>query len=141
MSDTIILCSTEKGKILGGYTPLTFIRTETIKKDYNDFGEEYTIDYNESSFIFSVTENEKFRLENKYRAIKRYVDYSKIYFGNGELLIRNSAHIDYNYSTLAGRVYENPKFTDNEASYLKFNGNTSPNFRIKEWEVFQVEFY
>jgi hypothetical protein len=38
MSDTIILCLTEKGKIIGGYTPLTFIRTEIIKKDYNDFG-------------------------------------------------------------------------------------------------------
>ena len=53
MTHTIILIETTKNKIIGGYTPMSF---NPVDNTNNLFA----VDNTKSSFIFSLTNNDKF---------------------------------------------------------------------------------
>ena len=59
----MIICKTKRGKVIGGYTPLV-LKTETNNNHYAD-------DPTFSTFIFSLTENDKFNQKSKENAIYR----------------------------------------------------------------------
>ena len=65
----------EYDKILGGFTPLHF--------DSGTQDDCYVQDSSSSSFVFSLTTNQKFVLKNKQQAIFRQTNKSCINFGGG----------------------------------------------------------
>ncbi len=67
---TLTLCETVHGKIIGGYTPLTWSNSDNILKDESG-----------SSFIFSLSNNHKFVLDKSKDAICQHSGYGPI-FGN-----------------------------------------------------------
>lgn len=59
MTDTVILCESKKGKIVGGYTPLCYYE-KNLTKDKKPIA-----DYSGKSFMFSLTNNHKFIYKDK----------------------------------------------------------------------------
>ncbi len=55
LTNTIIITKTTKGKIIGGFTPLSFNPTANQYYDYLNIKDE-----SKSSFLFSLSEKEKF---------------------------------------------------------------------------------
>lgn len=70
----MILCKTNKDKIIGGYTPLAF---NPISNKM-----EYIADQSCESMIFSLTEQDKFELKDKTKAIRHMPDKSHLRIGN-----------------------------------------------------------
>ena len=60
LTNTIIIAKTKKGKIIGGFTPLSFNPSDnwTSYFDYEDIKDE-----SNSSFVFSLSEKNKFQLK------------------------------------------------------------------------------
>ncbi len=75
----MIVCKTNMDKIIGAYTPLVF--DEAPKKGHSYYME----DVSGESFIFSLTEKQKFTLNNKPFAICRQKN--TIIFGTNSLFI------------------------------------------------------
>jgi hypothetical protein len=82
----------DKGKILGGFTPLHFGLLKPT-----DIG--FAHDISCSSFVFSLTSNEKFSLRIPQAAINRFYKNDFISFGNGFFLIGNNANSPNNVLT------------------------------------------
>jgi len=78
-SNTMILCETSKGKIIGAYSPLSQKFSGKGRKDF--LGNEPVADQSKSSFVFSLTNNEKFELIKSSFAVYRYKTRSFIQFG------------------------------------------------------------
>ena len=58
LTNTIIIAKTKKGKIIGGFTPLSFYPPNNKWTYWNDY--EDIKDESNSSFLFSLSEKEKF---------------------------------------------------------------------------------
>jgi hypothetical protein len=112
----VVLCKTNMDKIIGGYTPLIH--------DQSPY-DSYVEDLSGESIIFSLTDNEKFTLKNKNKAIYRYNSKSAINFGGGELYIKNESN--QNHSCIAyvnnGNYNCSAYIAKDKSSYLKFHGN------------------
>ncbi len=78
--NTVIICLTNKDKIIGAYTPLSHGWDENENKEIP-----WTEDKENKSFIFSLTVMDKFKLKNPARAIYRDPKRQSIRFGDGEL--------------------------------------------------------
>ena len=61
---TLTFCETEYGKVIGGYTPLVWNKSNKQVKDESG-----------NSFIFSLTNNHKFKLDKSKTAIYQYDGY------------------------------------------------------------------
>ncbi len=72
LANNLIMCLTNMDKIIGAYTPL--IHDEA---PYDKWIE----DVSGESFIFSLTDKQKFTLKNKANALYRHSDKSGINFG------------------------------------------------------------
>lgn len=59
-TNTLIICQTNKDKIIGAFTPLSHEFTGKHKKDF--LGNETVSDSKKASFIFSLTNNDIFEL-------------------------------------------------------------------------------
>jgi hypothetical protein len=87
IKNTLVICETQNGKIIGGFTPVPW------KKYYSDT---YIKDESGQSFVFSLSNNDKFTLQNTNYALRYYQDYGPM-FGNGngtDFSILNSANTD-----------------------------------------------
>jgi hypothetical protein len=128
---TLTICETEFGKVVGGYTPLIWEKTSTS---------EYVKDESGSSFIFSLSSNEKLVLDKSKTAIYRCSPHGPL-FGDGNSDLGISAAGSDCWS-LVGRSYTNENYKSNQESYGKFNGNPGNYyyFGIKKWEVWQILF-
>lgn len=89
-----------------------------------------------TSFIFSLTENDKFELKDKKKAVCRYKSKDYIGFGVSELKIGDKSDINKNSNTLINIAYCNSKYkSGGEDSYIRLNGNGNGDqwFLTKEW--------
>lgn len=101
----------------------------------------YRHDITGQSFIFSLTNKDKFRLNQSANAIYDDFSYGPT-FGNGhDLHIAHDGHIqNWSYSKI-NNGYNNNKYTkDDSGSLERFVGNAHHNFKVKEWEVWRVVF-
>ena len=125
---TLTLCETVHGKVIGGYTPLVWDKNLTINKLMKDDSG--------SSFIFSLTNNHKFKLNKAKDAIYQSNSIGPT-FGNGnpDFYINDNANTSNSYAMI-NNSYVNSYYTaGNGDSYTNFTGNTdkTPNFKTKEW--------
>ncbi len=95
------------------------------------------------TFLFSLTNKDKFRLENKKYAINRSssTSYGPA-FGNGwDLFIRDKANTSKNSGGRINTSFVNENYTA-ENKEAKFLGTAKENIncKLKEWEVWKIEF-
>ena len=128
----MVIAKTEHGKVIGGYTPLHWVASATG---------EYRADKTDRSFLFSLSLNEKYELVRPMNTIYCRSDFGPTFGGGYDLHISNScqnntySHSDFPHS------YNNGKYKNNAETYRKFHGNSEgTNMKIKEWEVFKVNF-
>ena len=94
---TLTLCQTVHGKVIGGYTPLVWDKSNEFKKDESG-----------KSFIFSLKNNHKFTLDKSKTAI-----YPASHIGpafgdsNPDFFICESANTKKNSCTQINRSYVN----------------------------------
>jgi hypothetical protein len=125
LSSTIIICRTNGDKVIGAYSPLSFNPTKSKSGEYisDDSGE---------SFIFSLSNNEIFKLINKSGAIYRYAAKDLIRVGSDEFTIGDKANVINNCYTNLNSYYCNSNYVNGEVnSYLRMNGNNSDQFKTK----------
>ncbi len=67
-------------------------------------------DHSKSSFIFSLTENDKFDLRASNCAIIRHQKPKQIIFGENELVIGENANIDSSGASATNICYYNDKY-------------------------------
>jgi hypothetical protein len=93
-----------------------------------------------SSFLFSLTENDKFNLVNKENAIRNNSNYGPI-FGEGRdliILTKQIQIIRHMQTSIIHTKTKNMKANQNKA-WEKFIGNAeSSKFKVKEWEVWSL---
>ena len=93
----LIVCETVNGKIIGGYSPLSHKFTNKGRKDFLE--NKPVVDSSKSSFVFSVSENEKFQLVKPSFAVYRYKSKNFIQFGEGEFKLGDYANQNSNSCT------------------------------------------
>jgi hypothetical protein len=133
VTNTLVLVWTEGDKKIGGYTPLPWLGMTG----------RYASDESMHSFIFSLTEKDKFALRQKSSAVYYYNDTSFAFsFGSGaDMKISNQADRNSNSRTKINTSYVNKNYEDESPeAYEKFCGNSSSYFKVKEWEVWKLEF-
>jgi hypothetical protein len=94
----------------------------------------YQTDFTGESFIFSLTNKDKFRLSQSKEAIYDNSKYGPT-FGDGyDLYIGHNANTNNESYAKINNIYTNSKYTKNEdSSWQKFLGNPHPSFRVREW--------
>jgi hypothetical protein len=116
--DTVVLLLTEFGKKIGGYTPLIWEKSSNNRSDK---------DASLKSFMFSLSNNHKFKLkQNHETAILQYSS-SGPTFGNGpsDLYVKNKANNQSIYGNI-GQCYMHPEYVlGDQKSWTKFSGATS----------------
>ena len=91
--------------------------------------------------IFSLTENDKFELLKKDRAIYRDPKKVQLTFGNVDLQLCDKADkVNKSSTFLRNKAYSNPNYKDNKQSFEKLTGNKDLHFTTKEWEVWKIKF-
>ncbi len=134
LPSVIIVCKTNGDQVIGAYSRLSFNPTKAKSG-------EYVCDDTGASFIFSISNNETFRLINKSGAIYRYGSKDKIRFGSDEFTLGDRANMGHNCYTSLNSYYNNANYIDGDVnSYLRMNGNNTDQFTTKEWEVWKVDF-
>jgi hypothetical protein len=107
--------------LIGGYTPLVWSKSTKIINDPSG-----------RTFIFSLTNNDKFKLKKDMPAIYQAGTIGPT-FGNGnpDFYITNNANTSPSYAQI-NKSYINDKYTqgDNE-SYNRFSGDRSYNYKVK----------
>ena len=86
-----------------------------------------------SSFLFSLTENDKFNLVNNEKAVWNHLNCGPE-FGDGEdLKISDKANTNYSSKGQINKAYKNQKYEGNQnKAWEKFTGNAeSFNFKVK----------
>jgi hypothetical protein len=129
--NTLVLIKTEFGKKIGGFTPVDWYspEIETICKD--DSGE---------SFIFSLTEKEKFDLKNNCCATQNFKNWGPV-FGADLVLEDKANHYSNCYAKL--NCYGSKNVSKDDWTMNKsIGGNPKKlnNFKVLEWEVWHLEF-
>ena len=97
---TLTLCQTEHGKIIGGYTPLVWGKSNNYLRD--ESGE---------SFIFSLTNNHKFTVDKSNVAIYQHISEGP-YFGDShpDLYISSNANTCARSWSKINRSYSNENY-------------------------------
>ncbi len=121
--NTLTLCLTEFYTKIGGFTPLVWSSNGS-----------YQTDFTGESFIFSLTNKDKFRLSQSKHAIFDNSKYGPA-FGDGcDLCIGHNANTNNESYAKINNIYTNSKYTKNEcSSWQKFLGNPLPSFKVREW--------
>jgi hypothetical protein len=96
--------------------------------------EEIVTDQTKTSFIFSLTNNDKFILEEKSKAVFRLKDKSLVKFGSNEFVICDSSNAISRSCTHINRSYSCQNYSQyGKQSYIRLNGNETQYFTTKEW--------
>ncbi len=131
--NTLTVVRTEFDKKIGGFTPLKWSNPQKA---------EYAADNSKESFIFSLSNNDKFSLQKPENAILNAQGFGPIFGGGGDLRVCDKANsLNGNYTNICFS-YRNEKYKFNDkASLERFNGDSTGSFnlKIKEWEVWAVE--
>ena len=97
---------------------------------------QYETDNSKESFIFSLTHNDKFTLQQPDNAINNNCDYGPM-FGNGkDIHVFDKANSNNNSRANICSSYHNEKYKNGDkASWERFCGNpdNSQYFKVKEW--------
>jgi hypothetical protein len=129
------VCKTEYNKVIGGFNAMTWIKLEGQEKFFED-------DF-QKSFLFSLTNNDLFKLQPRCYATK-YFSGGGPTFGNTsglELSICDKSNTVRNSVGNVNCAYHNEKYKNgNPNSWEAFSGSKDFNFLLKEWEVWHVEF-
>ena len=129
--DTLTLVRTEFGKTIGGYTHYPW-----------ESSGGYVNDGDKKAFLFSLDRKEKYVPADGNNLIYRGSDRGPS-FGGWDLYLADSCN--NNSSSFANFPYsynraEN-KIANSQESYANFSGATNGyNFRVVEYEVFQVQY-
>ena len=83
IADTLTVISTEFNKKIGGFTPLKWKSTQ---------GDEWSTDNSRESFIFSLTHNDKFTLQQPEKAIRNHQDRGPIFGGGYDLWVTDKSN-------------------------------------------------
>ena len=86
-----------------------------------------------TSFLFSLTEGDKFELKNKDNAVVHNLHYGPVFGGGRDLLICDKANTNHSSHANINHTYKNSKYQyDNKQSKFKFAGNgESYTFNVK----------
>ena len=85
-----------------------------------------------ASFLFSLTENNKFNLVNKENAIFNHSNYGPTFGGGHDLVIHDKANPNNSSNARINCTYKNQKYEGNQnKAWEKFTGNASANFKVK----------
>lgn len=120
ITDTVVLALTNTGKIIGGYTPLSWQSGRNV-------GE---VDSSKKTFIFCLDDGKMFPLTDGAVAITNRENSGPV-FGQGEIEILNSAAVEQSINPAFGSSFETYGVTAEQ-----FYGGSS--FSIKEYEVYQI---
>ena len=119
-SPTVVVCKTDKDKIIGGYTPLKWK------------GNGYIADLKKESFLFSLTLNKKFACKDGTYALSISNSVGPVFGGGHDLQIVDKCNVNFNSYYNLGHSYEASGTTAGE-----FYGGTQ--FHIVEYEVFAIK--
>ena len=127
VTNTLVVCKTEYGKVIGGYTPLCWRRTGR---------QEYYGEHNKEIFVFSLTNNDKFFLQYNCYAMKSAPGLGPT-FGNTsglDLTICDKANTVRNSGANVNSAFRNDKYVKGNPFYWeKFSGSKEENFLVQEW--------
>ena len=128
--DTLVLIRTELGKNIGGYTHYPW-----------DSASGWLNDSERRAFIFSLDMGEKFVPQRDNSLIYRDSTYGPI-FGTGNDIgifddCNNSNSSFVNFPNIYNRAGGN-KLVNNKDTYRMFSGGDTYNFKVVEYEVFQL---
>jgi hypothetical protein len=132
--NTLTVVRTEFDKKIGGFN---------VPKWSNPHFSESAADNSKESFIFSLSHNDKFTLQKPEQAILNGSSYGPRFGAGADLDICEWANSSNKSSANICWSYHNEKYKYNDKLSLeRFHGDTtgSANFKIKEWEVWAVEF-
>lgn len=122
---TILLVETEFGRKIGAYTPLEY---ESLKKP------RFKIDQNCETFLFSLTNKQKYKLINSQKALFNFIQLGPS-FGRLNLHIEERTNMIAESKSFYPFDFENQWKTKEEA-FSEFTGAMSEKFKILEWEVY-----
>ena len=124
VSPTLVLVKTHFNKIIGGYTPKIW-KTSSTKNEF-----EYVNDDTNSSFLFSVTLQEKYELKIKSHAICNSLTKGPKFGGGHDLEIENNCNTQYNNYSGIGHSYQTNR------SQEEFYGGAM--YLIIDYEVYHL---
>jgi len=126
VADTLTLVETEFNKKIGGYTPLKWNSPASGVFCIPLSDESMT------SFLFSLTEGDKFELTDKAHAAFHHSGYGPV-FGRGyDLCIHDKANTNNSSRANINCTYKNSKYQCDKQSWLRFCGNfESYKFKVK----------
>ncbi len=129
VKDTLLLAVSEKGAIFGGYTPIP--TTSTVE-------EVYFADMTGTSFLFSVTHNQMFRLkaDQRKRAICPIMSWGPRFGKGSDLAICDRCNTQDYSSCRLGTTYQLPAGMREESAKTLLMGASQA--KIREYEVYQV---
>ncbi len=128
------MCLTQFNKKIGGFTPLSW--------KISSISQEWKTDVLKESFLFSLTHNDKLSLKDPNRAICNGSSNGPSFGEGADLMIKNRGNENMCIAEI-GISYQNHNYkAKSKAGYERFTGNpnNSAYFRVKEWEVWKVEF-
>mgnify|MGYP003690173779 CR=1 FL=1 len=131
----LILAKTEFDSVIGAFTPLS------IKKGYGG----HQSDKKGFTFLFSLTNEDKYSLTNNKKAFEITPIGSGPSFGDKDFSIGNNASTMQTSRFDLGNTFQIPEKYESKQeaikSFIGAKGNekqVNSMIRLKEWEVFQV---
>ena len=130
--NNLVLVETEHGNLIGGFTAFAW------KSGVN--GNVPGTVNSPDHFVFSLTNNHKFTLTQNPQCCLSFDDSYGPIFGDGhDFCIQDKANENNISYTIIGKSYTNPNYTQGDSkSDERFGGGE--NFKIKEWELWKVNF-
>jgi hypothetical protein len=117
---TLVVALTSFNKLIGGFTPLSW--------DEDDFA--YVTDFSKRTFLFSLTNNQKYDLINPGYAICNGINIGPVFGGGSDFEIVDECHKRFNNFSGIGH-----SFDYNETAEEFYGGNK---YLIKDYEVYEV---
>lgn len=128
--NTLIVCETEFRKKIEGFTPLVWSSHGHHRSDESG-----------RSFIFSLSNKDKFPLHQSVKAIFDDFDHGPTFGSGFDLHICHMANQNNGSHSKINNNYMCNKYTKDEAgSHQRFSGSSTHQFKIKEWEVWRIVF-
>ena len=120
---TLTVALTSFNKLIGGFT--------SIPWEEDDFN--YVTDFTKRTFLFSLTNNQKYDLKNPGYAICNGTDIGPVFGGGSDFEIVNECNKRFNNFAGFGHTFE-----ANEIKPEEFYGGNK--YLIKDYEVYEVNF-
>ncbi len=131
----MLVCQTEFNTKIGGFTSLRWSSDQKANFKADDSG---------NSFVFSLSEGDKFKLIKRQSAICSKKKFGPVFGGGGgndyDLFISDKANSTKFSNAFVNEAYYNEKYVKGDkASLKKFTGNEKGwHFQINEWEVWRL---